>query len=173
MMSWSTVTPLCALLAIGACSGEGDMPGGGTPSPTDLAAWVGTYNAQWNGTTTFSSPPGLPPAGNREHAVMTVSAAANGQIEVRWQLTGNPQSGVVVFSVSGKAATMVANSPRNMPFSGTTSNGTVGTSSCDVCTASLEGNVLTQDQEGHNAGFTNGVSWTGTYSGSWVGIRTP
>jgi hypothetical protein len=125
----------------------------------EVAAWLGTYDAVWDGATTQSSPPGrevvLP---HVEGVVMTVLRGADGQIEIRWRAKGHLESGTAAFKVDGNRATLVNLFGDEMR-------------SCDVCTASLDGDTLTQTQQAHVSGVSNGIPWSGTYSGSWVGTR--
>jgi hypothetical protein len=147
---------LALTIFVAGCDGDPTLRLGGGDG---IGAWLGTYDAVWDGATTQSSPPGrevvLP---HVEGVVMTVVPAANGQIEIRWRAKGHLESGTAEFKVDGNRATLVNLFGDDMRF-------------CDVCTASLEGDTITQTQEAHVSGVTNGVAWSGTYTGSWVGTR--
>jgi hypothetical protein len=142
------------------------------PSQSGSASsgWVGTYVAEWNGTTRFSSPP-WPPARNTEHATMTVSQGDGDTLVITWQVQGNPASGAMALSAKGSTATWLKDSPLNQAFKGLAASGQDVTVNCETASAVLSGDTLTQTQEGHNEGKVNGVTWKGTYSGAWVGHR--
>src|SRR5262245_53558522 len=76
-------------------------------------AWAGTYTAEWNGTTRFTSPAGWPAARNTEHATMTVTEAGDDTVVIVWQVQGNPPTGALAFSVKGNTATWAKASPLN------------------------------------------------------------
>jgi len=146
--------------AVCSCGGQSDL----------AKAWVGTYNAVWTGTTTFTTPSGWQPATGSETGVITITETGSSSILMSWKVGSNPPSGTIGFSVNSTTATF---NGTGSPFTGRLSNGSTETAACDICTGTLNGTSLTQVQTGHNSGVYNGVSWTGTYVGTWVGIRAP
>jgi hypothetical protein len=166
---------LIAFALVGCASGT-EPPGGaggtGGPGAGPSAAFVGTYAATFNATSTFSSPPGLPPAGYTDNGIITVTAKDADTILMAWRVGNNPPSGTIEFQVSGGAGN--ASGTGGTPWMGKLSNGNQQTSWCDVCGASVTGDKLTQTQQGHFQGVTaTGLPYAGTYVGTWSGTRVP
>jgi hypothetical protein len=88
-----------------------------------------------------------------------------------WKVGDNPLSGTIEFKVDGAPAS--ATGTGGTPWMGRLSNGALQTSWCDVCGASIAGDKLTQTQQGHFEGIaSNGYPYSGTYVGTWTGVRT-
>jgi hypothetical protein len=150
--------------------GAGGAGGSGAPAPSAAAAYVGTYAATFSATSTFSSPAGTPPASYTDSATITVTAKGSDGILMAWRVGSNPPSGTIEFKLDGSGQ---ASGTGGTPWMGRLTNGAQQTSWCDVCSASVSGDKLTQSQQGHFEGVTaNGIPYAGTYVGTWSGTRT-
>jgi hypothetical protein len=160
---------LCAMVLAGCGGGNDGTPGAGVgPS----AAYVGTFAATFDAVSSFSSPAGIPPMSYTDTGTITVTAKGADTILMAWKVGNNPPSGTIEFKVDGPSGN--ASGTGGTPWMGTLSNGARQTSWCDVCGASIDGDKLTQSQQGHFEGVTaTGIPYSGTYAGSWTGTRTP
>jgi hypothetical protein len=171
------MTPTRALLlalALVGCGSENDGApppggaGGSGPGTAPSAAFVGTYAATFDAVSTFSSPPGVPPAGYSESGSITVTASGPDSITLAWRVGNNPPSGSIEFKLGGGSGSATGGTP----WMGRLDNGSQQTSWCDVCGVSMMGDKLTQTQQGHFQGVTaTGVPYAGTYDGTWTGTR--
>jgi hypothetical protein len=134
------------------------------------AAFVGTFAATFSGQSTFTSPPGTPPASYDDSGVITVTAKGPDTIVMVWKVGANPPSGTIEFKLEGASGS--ASGTGGMPWMGRLANGAQQTSWCDVCGAAVHDGELTQTQQGHFEGVTaTGVPYAGTYAGTWSGTR--
>jgi hypothetical protein len=162
---------LAFLLFVGVgCASGGESPEGPGGASDPSAAFVGTYAATFSATSTFSSPPGLPPMGYTDTGTITVTAKDAETILMAWRVGNNAPSGTIEFKVTGGSGSGTGGTP----WMGRLSNGNTQTSWCDVCGASIMGGKLTQTQQGHFEGITpTGIPYAGTYVGAWSGTRAP
>jgi hypothetical protein len=150
-----------ALLLMAGCNGDTSLPPPGAPEE-NLQPWLGRYAAVWDGRTTDSTPAGRSVViEHLDHVVMTVTAAGANRIQIRWQIEERTETDAAVFTVSGNSATLVEGTWNKGPRT------------CDACSATLDGDTLTQDQLARTSGESNGLSWSGSYAGAWVGTRLP
>jgi hypothetical protein len=161
----------CALVGCGSENDGGNAPGGGGGATAPSAAYVGTYQASFSAISTFSSPPGTPAASYTDSGTITVTAKGPDAILMAWKVDSNAPSGTIEFQLTGTQG--IASGTGGTPWMGRLTNGAQQTTWCDVCGAALEGNKLTQTQQGHFQGITTaGVPYAGTYQGSWTGTRS-
>jgi hypothetical protein len=136
------------------------------------SGYAGSYAATFSGNWTNTSPNTLSGTYD-DSATVTVSDSGPNEVELVWQVGGNPPSGSIVFALSGSSGTAVTGGGvGGHCFMGKLSNGNSQTSCCDSCSVAFAGGTFTQNQVGHYMGVTpQGIGYTGNYTGVWSGTR--
>src|SRR5205814_5807591 len=101
-------------------SNSGGAGGSGSPA-VKSAAFVGTYAATFDATSTFSSPPGTPPMSYSDTGIITVTAKDADTILMAWKVGSNAPSGTIEFTVAGAPGS--ANGSGGTAWMGRLSNG--------------------------------------------------
>ncbi len=179
---------LCALVLPGALglalsvtsctsSTTGSAPGAGD---SGAASFAGTYSATFTGTYQNTSP-NTASGTVSDTATIVVTNVSASEVELAWQVQGNPPSGTAEFLMSGDNGTLVdAGAPvasgagaivGGSCFVGTV-NGNSQKNCCTSCTVSFDGTTMTQPNAGIYAGVNaQGIAYTGTYAGTWTATR--
>jgi hypothetical protein len=155
-----------AVLAL-SCGGSSTPNGGGSSA----AAYTGVYNATYSGTYAVTSPAGLPGGTSSDSATMTLTELSSGELQVSWDISPNPPSGIADFNLTGNTGT--ATGSGGMCFTGKLANGDTQTNCCTMCSITFTGtSSFTQPNAGTFTGTTfAGIPYAGTYSGIWTGTK--
>jgi hypothetical protein len=181
-LSCASLPALLVMVACGSSNGGGGASSSSGSSSSGSPDFAGTYSATFSGTFQNTSPNTLS-GPSSSVATITVTNVSATVIELSWQVAPNPPSGTAFFLMSGSSGTLTdAGAPAVSADAGGTAvggscftglvNGNTQTNCCTDCTVSFSGNTLTQPNAGDYNGTTpQGIAYTGTYTGTWVGTR--
>lgn len=171
---WSTA------LLVALCAAVGSAGCGSATEPTKtedssgaaaVSSFEGKFQATWSATAIIDTPAGVPNQTYGDTGIITVAGDAN-DVTMSWQVGSNAPSGSILFAVSGDSATATGIGVGGECWSGHLTNGNEQTTCATAASAKVSGDTLTQGQSGTISGTTpDGVAYTGTYQGTWVGTR--
>ena len=162
----------CAVLGSVGCGSATESTKNGSPSDTTAASsFEGKFQATFSATAVIDTPAGVPDQAYSDTGVITVAGDAN-DVTMSWEVGTNAPSGSILFAVSGNSATATGIGVGGECWSGHLTNGNEQTTCATLASAKVSGDTLTQEQSGTISGTTpDGVAYTGTYKGTWVGTR--
>lgn len=163
----------CALLGSVGCGSATESTKSGSPSETTaVSSFEGKFQATWSATAVIDTPAGVPNQAYSDTGIITVAGDTN-DVTMSWQVGTNATSGSILFAVSGDSATATGIGVGGECWNGHLTNGNEQITCATAASAKISGDTLTQEQSGTISGTTpDGVAYTGTYKGTWVGTRT-
>jgi hypothetical protein len=139
------------------------------PSSTP-SGWAGVYDATFSAEATYSLPEETAPGTLSDFGVLTVTDEGEGTIRMVFAIRDLPRVEQVLLGLSGDLRQGTASGTHC--FVAQQMDGSTRTTCCEQCTATLDGQTLTQRQVGRfHTVTTDGTNYAGTYVGTWTGSR--